>query len=99
MATDEERPTLDFFRTTPPDMLAQAPLASSLQSFETCLFLVGLDRYPSALVSCASAWESALKAKLAIGPEEKVTLEKMLMEIRSCGFAGNLSGYDLQTLR
>jgi hypothetical protein len=84
MASDDNRPTLNFFRATPHGMLAQPPLASSLQSFETCLFLLGLDRYPSAVVSCATAWESALKAKLAIGPEERgVTLEKMLTDIRS----------------
>ena len=78
MTIDENSPTLDFFRATPRDMVSQAPLASSLQSFETCLFLIGLDRFPGALVSCASAWESALKAKLAIGPEERsITLGKM----------------------
>ena len=84
MATHEDQPRFDFFRATPNNMLARTPLASSLQSFETCLFLIGLGLYPSALVLCATAWESALKASLAIGPNERrANLDKMLTAIRS----------------
>lgn len=83
MGSDETQPRLDFFRATPSDLIAEPPLASSLQNFETCLFLVGLKRYPSAVVSCATALESALKAKLEIGPDEWTTLEKLLTDIRS----------------
>lgn len=84
MLSDENQPRLDFFRATPSGLLAQPPLASSLQSFETCLYLLGLNRYPSAVVSCATAWESALKAKLAIGPEARgIALEKLITDIRS----------------
>ena len=67
MASDEGSPILHFFGATLHDMLGQPPLASSLQSFETCLFLIALERFPSALVSCATAWESAIKSKLKIG--------------------------------
>lgn len=45
----EEQPSFVFFRATPADMMKQPPLASSLQSFETCLFLIALRRLPSAL--------------------------------------------------
>jgi len=50
-----------------------APLVSSLQTFETCLFLLASGRYPHALVMCASAIESALKAKLNIEEGEVVS--------------------------
>ena len=84
MTIDETMPILHFFRAHPHDMLGQAPLASSLQSFETCLFLIGLHRFPSALVSCATAWESALKSKLKIGENKRgVRLEKLLNDVRS----------------
>jgi hypothetical protein len=77
-----QTPTLNFFRATPAKLLEQPPLASSLQSLETTFFLLALARYPSALVSCATAWESVIKAKLAIRPEDQVPLAKLLGEIR-----------------
>ena len=66
MESDETRPTLNFFRATPPDMLEWPQLASSLQNFETCLFSIALGRYPSAVMSCANAWENSIKARLKI---------------------------------
>jgi hypothetical protein len=57
-------PSLQFFRTTPDDLVARPPLGSSLQSFESCLFLIALMRYPHALTTCVAAIESALKARL-----------------------------------
>jgi hypothetical protein len=76
-------PTLHFFRATPPNVLENPPLASSLQSLETAFFLISLERYPSALVSCVSAWESAIKAKLHIPPDDDhVPIAKLLGQIR-----------------
>ena len=48
-------PTFWFFRETPRAMLDHPPLASSLQSFETALFLIALRRFPGALRACAAA--------------------------------------------
>ncbi len=96
MKGNSESPTLFFFRATPLNLLEQPPLASSLQTFETCLFLIGLKRFPSALISCATAWESAIKAKLSIPPEDRVSLEQLLdtiIEVHS-----RLNGYDTTTL-
>jgi hypothetical protein len=83
MESDETRPTLNFFRATPPDMLEWPPLASSLQNFETCLFLIALGRYPSAVMSCANAWESAIKARLKILQNEHKQLFQLLDDVRS----------------
>jgi hypothetical protein len=78
-----ENPTLHFFRATPQDMLKNAPLASSLQSLESAFFLLALGRFPGALVSCVSAWESAIKAKLRIPPDDDRTpLAKSLATVR-----------------
>jgi len=64
-------------------MAENPPLASSLQSLETTFLLLSLERYPSALVSCVSAWESAIKAKLKIPAEDhKFPIAKALGEIR-----------------
>jgi hypothetical protein len=83
MNTLADKLTLHFFRATPPDMLKNPPLASSLQSLETTFFLLSLGRYPSALVSCVSAWESAIKAKLKISPDDdRVPIAKLLGTIR-----------------
>ena len=83
MNTPADKPTLHFFRATPPDMLKNPPLASSLQSLETTFFLLSLERYPSALVSCVSAWESAIKAKLKIPPDDdRVSIARLLGTIR-----------------
>ena len=84
MTTDEDRPRLDFFRAPPADMASHPPLASSLQSFETCLYLIGLRRYPSAVVSCVNALESAIKAKLGVPPgDRRIQLSELLTTIRS----------------
>src|ERR1019366_4879138 len=90
-------PTLKFFRATPPDLLAYPPLASSLQTFETCLFLIGMHRYPSALVSCGTAWESVMKAKLAIPPEDRIMAAELLKKTRSRFVALNV--FDGDALR
>src|SRR5262245_20742719 len=61
-------PRLIFFRRTPDDLTSRPPLASSLQNQETCFYLLGLRRYPPALISCAAAIESVLQAGLNIPP-------------------------------
>ena len=78
----DEQPSFVFFRATPTDMMKHPPLASSLQSFETCLLLIALGRFPSALASCAAAVESLIKAKLGTPPEDEVKLWKLIQEIR-----------------
>jgi hypothetical protein len=75
--------TLHFFRAMPADLSSTPPLASALQSLETCFFLVALWRYPHALLACASAIESAIRAKLRLPPEDKTPFSKMLAQIRS----------------
>lgn len=78
----DETPTLHFFRATPPDMMLHPPLASSLQTLETSFLLIAFGRYPSALVACASAWESVIKAKLGIPQEDKIKTHQLLELIR-----------------
>jgi len=78
----DEQPSFVFFRNTPPDMMEHPPLASSLQSFETCLLLIALGRFPSALASCAAAVESAIKGKLGKPADDKIELWRLLEEAR-----------------
>ena len=83
MSTDTAMPTLHFFHATPADLLANHPLASSLQTFETCLFLISMHRFPSALVSCATACESAMKAKLRLGKDDKKKFHVLVNDTRT----------------
>ncbi len=76
------------------------PLACSLQNFETCLFLISLEKFPSALVACASAWEAVLKAKLdVLSTDEPARLIGVIEEIlnRSEQLAGRYELKRLQT--
>ena len=75
------KPTLDFFRETPADLESNRPLASSLQTLETCFLLIALRRYPHALVACASAIEGAIKAALSGPAEEKITFSDLVEKI------------------
>lgn len=93
MTNNSDELTLNFFRVPPPGLTEKPPLASSLQSFETCLMLVGLRRYPAALVACGTAWESAIKAKLGIGPEDTTAIWQLQERIRSA-FAALVSVSD-----
>ncbi|MFC5427615.1 hypothetical protein ACFPTO_02130 [Paraburkholderia denitrificans] len=52
-------------------------MISSLQGYETALLLLAQGRYPQALTTIASAIESAGKAYLRLGPEEKCELAKL----------------------
>ena len=74
----QEKPKLIFFRETPKDLLTRPPLASSLQHLETSFLLIALRRYPHALVSCASAIESAIKATFNTGQGRKQTFQTLL---------------------
>jgi hypothetical protein len=77
-----DKPILYLFRYTPSELLTCPPLASGLQSFETSLFLIGMHRYPAALVACATAWESLIKAKLEVHESGRETLSELLKTIR-----------------
>jgi transcription elongation factor Elf1 len=75
---DINEPKLIFFRDKPNDLLTRPPLASSLQHLETSFLLITLSRYPHALVSCASAVESALKAAFSVGQKKPLNFESLL---------------------
>ena len=82
-----ERPIFLFFANFADyhfDLLEKnPPLASAIQSLETCLILVSLDRYPSALASCAMALESAWKAASKKGPDINVNFAEILGDINA----------------
>lgn len=59
-----EQPTLTFFRSYPENLMSRPPLCSSLQSLESCFYMISLNRFPHALTSCASSVESAMKSAL-----------------------------------
>ena len=69
-------PELSFFRVTPEGMMSRPPLCSSLQNLESSFLLVALARFPHALVMCASAVESAMKAVLNIPAEQFINAER-----------------------
>jgi hypothetical protein len=76
-----------FFRSPPKDLASRPPLASSLQSLESSFLFLALGRYPHALVACASAIESAMKAAFAMGPEDRDNLARLIDQARS-GYRG-----------
>jgi hypothetical protein len=82
MIDSVDAPRLYFFRHTPKDLLARPPLASSLQSFESCLFLIALERYPHAFTACVFSIESALKAAFAQPSKGGDSLQKLLEKAR-----------------
>lgn len=63
--------SLIFFRYSPSNVGSTPGLLSSLQDFETSLFLLGLGRFPHALTTSASALESCLLAG-GVGGERDV---------------------------
>ena len=87
--TDQDMPDepgslrFDFFQTTPTDAEAHPPLISSLQSLETCFSLIALERYPHALLLCASAIESAIRAEFQLPAEDKTKFWKLLEDVRA----------------
>jgi hypothetical protein len=77
MNTTEEGPQLEFFRKIPRGLISRPPLYSSLQNLESSFFLIALDRFPHALVMCASAIESAMKSALGFDPEKFINANKL----------------------
>ena len=75
------KPTLEFFRETPADLESHPPLGSSLQTLETCFLLIALQRYPHALVACASAIESAIKAALPVPAGDLIKFGELVEKI------------------
>jgi len=76
-SSSDQKPELIFFRDTPKDLLDRPPLASSLQNLETSFLLLAVWRYPHALVSCASAIESALRSAFDSGRKSFSELLKL----------------------
>jgi hypothetical protein len=77
------KPTLNFFRAWPENLEQLPPLTSSMQSLETCFLLLSYVRYPHALVSCVTAIESAIRAKLGLASEERIRFSRLLKAIQS----------------
>lgn len=77
MNSSNDAPIFTFMRRTPDVLMSRPPLCSSLQTLESSFYLVALHRFPHALVTCATAIESAMKAALNIGPEEFVKAENL----------------------
>ncbi|HEV7925423.1 MAG TPA: hypothetical protein VGR14_08715 [Verrucomicrobiae bacterium] len=67
-----------------------------MQSYETCLFLFALGRFPSALVVCATAWESVMRAKLGLALENDLSLDALIDQIQNS--SGTLKTYDRNKL-
>jgi len=80
MTNDSVEPTLHFFHTPPDDPVSFPSFCSSLQKFETTFFLVAFNRFPAALVACASAIESGLKGALGKGPEDRMLFRDLVGE-------------------
>jgi hypothetical protein len=93
-----QTPTLQFFHETPRDWLSHPPLASSLQNFETSLILLAMSCYPSALVTSASAIESAVQAAF---PRLRGKRFEELLKNANSGFPIELAfdSSDLDSLR
>lgn len=72
---------LSIFRRVPENISSLDPLLSSFQSFEASLELMALRRYPAAVIVCANAWESAIKAYFRMGPKDNPGLLALINEI------------------
>jgi len=72
MDTASQTPKLEFFRSVPEDLMSRPPLCASLQNLESSLSLIGLRRFPHALVLCASAIESAMKSSMGLSPDDRI---------------------------
>jgi hypothetical protein len=82
METPIESLGLSFFRSVPDEAVNVPSFLSSLQSLETCFYMIALGRYPAALIACASAWESLLRAYYRIPAEDEVKLRDLLARFR-----------------
>jgi hypothetical protein len=85
MNSKTQHPDIQFFTNLVDSELnnitQKPPLASAIQSLETCLLLISLDRFPSALASCAMAIESAWKAATNTGQDFKGDFANILGEV------------------
>lgn len=75
-------PALLFFRHRPEGWATKEYIASSMQSFETSLFLIAVRRYPHALSVCASAIESALQAA-NIGAKDRDGFQELVRKAKN----------------
>jgi hypothetical protein len=83
MSTNDDLPTLTILGRRPPENLADhPPLASSLQAFETALWLISIGRFPAALMSCGQAIESAAKAGLGIDKDGRADWRVLTERVR-----------------
>jgi hypothetical protein len=80
MTQNLSAPTLACFRRKPDNWLEFPPLASSLQTIETALMLLMMGRYPAALIDCASATESVLKAKYKIRRDDTTNFADLVVQ-------------------
>ena len=83
MKSETTKPTLIFFRSYPEDIMDWPPLVSSLQTLETCLLLIGLQRFPHAHTACAAAIESVIKAVLKKEPEDKEDFKILMNQVKA----------------
>ena len=92
-----DRPIFDFF-SVPPSVSTVPSLASSIQSLETCFFLLALDRYPHALTACVSAIESCIKASPSCQRENELW-RLIKAAIKQSGRLSQFPEADLDDLR
>ena len=79
MIQNNSAPNLSCFRSKPDNWLEYPPLASSLQTVETALMLIMMGRYPSALIECVCATESAIKAAFNIKQNDMIDLKNLVL--------------------
>jgi hypothetical protein len=77
-----EKTTLLFFRNRPHDPSGKEALISSMQSLESSFLLLALERYSHALVTCASAIDSALLTS-RLGATGKPSFQELITKARS----------------
>jgi hypothetical protein len=92
-----EQPTFVFFRSFPENLMTLPPLCSSLQNIESCFYFISLDRYPHALISCASALESAMKSILKKSTDDRISATYLYNE--AIKEFPNLESFDIEKLK
>jgi hypothetical protein len=83
MPDDFITPSLNFFSRTPANLLDTPPLVNSLQTLESSFISIRFNRFPDALISCVTAWESALKAALKVPQDQVIYLEDLIASARA----------------
>ena len=87
MDTNNPAPILHLFRIRPDGLTSRPPLCSSMQSLDSCLLLLSLERYPEALITCASAIESVIKAHFGVRPGDHDKLHELIERARNESYA------------